>query len=221
MKKLIFAVDDEKSILEVYQYALSSAGYEVSCFLNGDELITALSEKTPDIVLLDIMLDGYGGYELLKYIRSKKETKSTPVIMISAKGGEIDKVKGLNLGADDYLVKPFGIMELTARINARLRSREEIIDLLEYKDLIINTTKHSVYVKDNKIVTTLKEYNLLKMFIEKAGIVLDRDKILDEVWGENYGETRTLDLHIAQLRKLIENSEAKISTVRGVGYILE
>ena len=221
-KALIYAVDDELSIREVYQYALSTSGFEVCCFCDGEALSQALRERLPDLILLDIMLDGADGYEILQSLRKNPLTGAIPVIMVSAKGTEIDKVKGLDLGADDYLAKPFGVMELIARINANIRALSRNREKkLCWKDLTVDEAKHVISLKDVSLALTLKEYDLLKLLIANAGTVIARDKLLDSVWGENYGETRTLDIHIGQLRKALIGSEAGIETVRGVGYILK
>ncbi len=221
-KALIYAVDDELSIREVYRYALSGAGFEVCSFENGEELFRALKNRRPDLILLDIMLDGSDGYEILTALRKNILTEEIPVIMVSAKGEEIDKVKGLDLGADDYMAKPFGVMELTARINAKLRADARRAESrYSYRDISIDESGHEVYVGAAPISLTLKEYELLKLLVLNAGKVLTRDRLLDSVWGENYGETRTLDIHVGQLRKAIGASEASIETVRGVGYVLK
>lgn len=220
-KKLVYAVDDEESILEVYKYALEGAGFAVECFTGADGLFVALKTKKPDLFILDIMLEGIDGYEILKKLRSDPICNSIPVIMVSAKGGEIDKVKGLNLGADDYISKPFGVLELVARINAKLRSTKKADDKLAYKDIMIDDQKHEASVNGKKLNLTLKQYELLKLLVSSNEKVLERNFILDSVWGENYGETRTLDIHIGDLRKILNASKAKIDTIRGVGYILK
>lgn len=221
-KALIYAVDDELSIREVYRYALGGSGFEIYCFENGEELFHALKKRRPDIVILDIMLDGADGYEILAALRKNILTEDIPVIMVSAKSEEIDKVKGLDLGADDYISKPFGVMELIARIKAKLRAgARKSENRLCYKDILVDEEGHAVSVGESPITLTLKEYELLKLFVLNAGKVLTRDKLLDSVWGENYGETRTLDIHVGQLRKAISLSEASVETVRGVGYMLK
>lgn len=220
-QKLIFAVDDEQSIREVYKYALQASGFEVECFETASELFAELAVRLPDLVILDIMLDGMDGYEILKRLRDDGRTAALPVIMVSAKSDEIDKVRGLNLGADDYLAKPFGVMELVARINAKLRKSVTAQKSAKYKDIDIDLDKHIVTVAGKPVAMTLKQYRLLQVLVENAEKVVDRDKILDEVWGENYGETRTLDIHVAELRKMLVNSVANIVTVRGVGYSLQ
>lgn len=219
-RRLIYAVDDELSIREVYRYAIGGAGFDIQCFENGEGLFTAINAQLPDLVLLDIMLDGADGYELLSALRRNPLTADIPVIMVSAKGEEIDKVRGLDLGADDYLAKPFGVLELIARINAKLRKTKPD-GVLTYADIVMDGDSRSVTVAGNPVSLTLKEYSLLRLFLSSPGKVLGRDLLLDSVWGVNYGETRTLDIHIGQLRKELSDSAASILTVRGVGYMLK
>ena len=219
-RRLIYAVDDELSIREVYRYAIGGAGFDIQCFEKGEGLFTAINAQLPDLVLLDIMLDGADGYELLSALRRNPLTADIPVIMVSAKGEEIDKVRGLDLGADDYLAKPFGVLELIARINAKLRKTKPD-GVLTYADIVMDGDSRSVTVAGNPVSLTLKEYSLLRMFLSSPGKVLGRDLLLDSVWGVNYGETRTLDIHIGQLRKELSGSAASILTVRGVGYMLK
>lgn len=219
-RRLIYAVDDELSIREVYRYAIGGAGFDIQCFENGEGLFTAINAQLPDLVLLDIMLDGADGYELLSALRRNPLTADIPVIMVSAKDEEIDKVRGLDLGADDYLAKPFGVLELIARINAKLRKTKPD-GVLTYADIVMDGDSRSVTVAGNPVSLTLKEYSLLRLFLSSPGKVLGRDLLLDSVWGVNYGETRTLDIHIGQLRKELSGSAASILTVRGVGYMLK
>lgn len=219
--KLIYAVDDEESIRDVYSYALSGAEFQVKCFCGSEELFSALKERIPDLLLLDVMLDGVDGYGILGKIRGDSSTENLPVIMVSAKTTEIDRVKGLNLGADDYLCKPFGILELVARINAKLRKSEEKRDKITYKDVSMDESTRTVTVCGKETPLTLKQYELLKILLLNSEKVVKRDTLLDKVWGENYGETRTLDIHIGDLRKLLAGAETQIATVRGVGYMLK
>lgn len=219
-RRLIYAVDDELSIREVYRYAIGGAGFDIQCFENGEGLFSAINAQLPDLILLDIMLDGADGYELLSALRRNPLTADIPVIMVSAKGEEIDKVRGLDLGADDYLAKPFGVLELIARINAKLRKKKSD-GVLTYADIVMDGDSRSVTVAGNPVSLTLKEYSLLRLFLSSPGKVLGRDLLLDSVWGVNYGETRTLDIHIGQLRKELSGSAASILTVRGVGYMLK
>lgn len=216
--RLIFAVDDEQSIRELYDFALESAGYGVKCFTCADELFAELETTLPDLFLLDVMLDGADGYEILKRLRANAKTADIPVIMVSAKTEEIDKVKGLNLGADDYLCKPFGVLELVARINSKLRKIQSVNKAQEYKGVEIDKRAHTVYVCGRQAELTKKQYELLETFMSAVGKTFSRDELLDAVWGVDYGQTRTLDIHIGELRKIISPSEARIITVRGVGY---
>ena len=214
-KPVVFCVDDEESIREVYSYSLEGS-FDAHCFQNENELFAALKNATPDVILLDVMLEGADGFEILKRIKSTPALSDVAVIMVSAKGAEIDKVKGLNLGADDYVAKPFGILEIIARINANIRKKAKKSDVLSYKDIKIDDSKHEVYVD-----LTVKEYDLLKLLVKNHENVVRRNDILDAVWGKDYGETRTLDIHVAELRKAISHADAKIVTVRGVGSSLK
>ena len=218
-KRLIYAVDDEQPIREVYSFALKNADFDIKCFEDGESFLSELSKQKCDLAILDIMLDGLDGYEILRAMKSNAQTCNIPVIMVSAKSTEIDKVRGLDLGADDYIAKPFGVLELVARINAKLRKSQK--GALSYKDVVIDDSAHSVTVAGEEAKLTLKQYELLKMLVRNAPNVLSRNSLLDGVWGENYGETRTLDIHIADLRKLLLKSAAQIETVRGVGYVLK
>lgn len=220
--QLIFAVDDETGIRELYQCALDAAGFRVRCFEGAESLFAALREEMPDLLLLDVMLEGEDGYEILTRLRADSRTASLPVIMVSAKGEEVSKVKGLNLGADDYLAKPFGVMELVARIRAGLRRATPARPVLTYADIVLDDTRHEVKVVGAPATLTRKEYELLKLLLRHAGQVVPREEILTAVWGADYiGETRTLDIHMATLRKHLAGSRAEITTVRGVGYLLQ
>ena len=220
-RKLIYCVDDEENIREVYSYALKGAGLDVETFDGWSSLSPALQKRLPDLLLLDIMLDGADGYEILKKLRNNAVTADLPVIMVSAKTTEIDKVKGLDLGADDYIAKPFGVMELIARINAKLRSTSKKSRVFVYQDISVDDDRRVVTVAGKEKPLTLKQYELLKLFVTNPEKVMPRDELLDKVWGEDYVETLTLDVHIGDLRKILENSATEISTVRGVGYILK
>lgn len=215
---LIYAVDDETSIREVYRYALISAGFTPECFSCGEELFIAIEKSLPRLIILDIMLDGEDGYEILSRLKANPKTANVPVIMVSAKTTEIDKVRGLDLGADDYISKPFGVLELIARIKAKLRKTTPVANVISYKGITINDDERTVTINGKVKELTLKQYELLKLFVSEPQKVLPRDDILDKVWGENYGETRTLDIHVGTLRKIIADSGAKIATIRGVGY---
>lgn len=215
---LIYAVDDETSIREVYRYALISAGFTPECFSCGEELFIAIEKSLPKLIILDIMLDGEDGYEILLRLKASPKTANVPVIMVSAKTTEIDKVRGLDLGADDYISKPFGVLELIARIKAKLRKTIPVANVISYKGITINDDERTVTINGKVKELTLKQYELLKLLVSEPQKVLPRDDILDKVWGENYGETRTLDIHVGTLRKIIADSGAKIATIRGVGY---
>lgn len=215
---LIYAVDDETSIREVYRYALISAGFTPECFSCGEELFIAIEKSLPKLIILDIMLNGEDGYEILSRLKASPKTANVPVIMVSAKTTEIDKVRGLDLGADDYISKPFGVLELIARIKANLRKAVPVASVISYKGIVINDDERIVTVNGEVKELTLKQYELLKLLVSEPQKVLQRDYLLDKVWGENYGETRTLDIHVGALRKIIADSGAKIATIRGVGY---
>ena len=227
-KPIVFAVEDDAAIQEAYTYSLENE-FEFRCFNDGKTLFDTLKDKSstlPDIILLDIMLPGDDGYAILSRLKSNNSTSHIPVIMISAKGEEISKVKGLNMGADDYLAKPLGVMELVARLKAHLRRvpKEKDAGGITYKDIIIDAVKYEVTVNGVKLQTTLKEYQLFCMLCKNAEKALSREAIFEEVWTGNYVvESRTLDCHIKEVRKkLIDaDSEAVIKTIRGVGYMLE
>lgn len=221
MRQLIYCLDDELPILEVYDYALTPIGYDVKCFTRGEDLLAESEKIAPDLYILDIMLEGIDGYGVLSEIRKRPALKDLPVIMVSAKTAEIDKVKGLNLGADDYIEKPFGVMELAARVSARLRRTAPKQNGAAYKDIVVDDNTRKITVAGEELVLTLKQYELLRFFVKNAEKVFSRDELLDAVWGENYGETRTLDIFVSDLRKKLTRSKAEISTVRGIGYILK
>lgn len=221
-KPLIYAVDDELPIRELYTCALESGGYEIECFENANELWQAMEIKLPKLVLLDILLDGIDGYKILETIRNNKKWSRLPVIMVSAKGEEVSKVKGLNLGADDYISKPFGVMELIARVAANLRKHTWQEDSLQYKDITIDDSKHEILVASQQLKLTLREYNLLKFLVQNANVVIKRDDLLNAVWGEEFfGETRALDMHIKEIRRKLCYSQVEIATVRSVGFVLK
>jgi two-component system alkaline phosphatase synthesis response regulator PhoP len=222
-KQMIYVVEDDSALQELYTYTLEGE-FDCLCFSNEKSFFKAFAQRVPDLILLDIMLPGSDGFEILSRLKSDKATATIPVIMVSAKGEEISKVKGLNMGADDYMAKPFGVFELVARIKVHLRRNTKPTPLhLIYKDIILDNSKHQITVNNSLIQTTLKEYNLLRLLLNNAENVLERESIFTEVWGDNYcGETRTLDIHIKELRRKLANanSEAIIETIRGVGYIL-
>ena len=223
MKQRIFAVEDDAALQELYVYSLENE-FDCRCFDDGDLLFAALSSTNPDLILLDVMLPGDDGFAILSRLKAVKATSHIPVIMVSAKGEEISKVKGLNMGADDYIAKPFGVLELTARIKANLRKNgKSITESVEYKDITIDISKHCITAAGKQLQTTLKEYNLLSLLCENAEKVQTREVIFNNVWNGNFiGETRTLDIHIKELRKKLAEaeSEVNIQTIRGVGYML-
>ena len=221
---LIYVVEDDVNIQEIEMFALKNSGYRVEGFGNAKDFFAKLSEKTPDLILLDVMLPDLDGLSILKKVRIVPDTKKIPVIFVSAKTSEMDKVKGLDMGADDYLAKPFGVMELISRVKALLRrsnaaSEEKTLALGEIQ---IANENHCVYVGNRLCELTYKEFELLKMMMQNVGIVLTRDRIMDRVWGTDYeGESRTLDMHIKTLRKKLGEEGIRIKTVRNVGYVLE
>ena len=223
MRQTIFAVEDDVAIQELYTYSLESE-FDCRCFNDGETFFEALRNENPALVLLDIMLPGDDGFTILTHLRENQRTAQIPVIMVSAKGEELSKVRGLNLGADDYIAKPFGVLELVARIKANLRRVERgDPSSIHYKDIVIDHERHAIMVGEHTLRTTLKEYDLLCLLCEHAGKVQDRETIFSKVWGESFiGETRTLDVHIKELRQKLANagSEAVIRTIRGVGYML-
>lgn len=221
MNKLIYAVDDEENIRDLYQILISQAGYDVLCFDNNYKMLESLEKKLPDLIILDIMVDGIDGYETIKILRNDERFESIPVIFVSAKSEEISKVKGLNLGADDYISKPFGIMEFIARINAKLRLNKQT-NIYNYKDLQINNDKHEVILNNKTIDLSMTEYNLLLFLVKNNNKAIDREVIWKNVWKDEYViETRSLDMYIAKLRKILDNSDITIESIRGIGYKLK
>jgi len=220
--QIIYVVEDDPAIQELYSYTLEN---DFSChvFKDGRSFFNAIKSNKPALVLLDIMLPDSDGFSILSQLKSEKVTADIPVIMVSAKDNEVSKVKGLNMGADDYITKPFSVLELVARVKANLRKNAKPSDIITFKDINVDLLKHQIYINGSLIQATLKEYTLLNLLCANAERVLERNVIFSEVWGDNFvGETRTLDIHIKELRrKLIEaGSSAEIKTIRGVGYIL-
>lgn len=218
---LIFVVEDDTNIREIESYALTSNGYKVEAFETGRELFERMEQQLPNLIILDIMLPEEDGIHILQKIREEKMTKDLPVIMVTAKSMEIDKVKGLDAGADDYITKPFGIMEFTSRVKALLRRTavEETATVLSAGPIIVEDEKRMVLVNGENCELTFKEYELLKLLISNKNIVLSRDKIMERVWGFDYeGETRTVDMHIKTLRHKLGEGGNYIKTVRNVGY---
>lgn len=219
---LIYAVEDDRNILEIEMFALKNSGYQAEGFENAREFFKKLETKLPDMVLLDIMLPDEDGLEIIKKLRRRPETKRLPVILVTARTTEIDKVKGLDTGADDYITKPFGVMELIARVKAVLRRTLEEEKFLSLGDIFLDDEKHAVYVRDVPCSLTYKEYELLKLLLHNAGIVVTREIILERVWGIDFeGESRTLDMHIRTLRQKLGEAGSMIRTVRNVGYRID
>lgn len=221
---LIYIVEDDQNIREIESFALKNSGYTIIDFECAKDFYHQLAEKVPDCILLDIMLPDEDGLEILKKIRSIPDTRKVPIMMITAKTTELDKVKGLDLGADDYITKPFGIMELISRVKALLRRSMNMEDekFLSAGDIFLDGEKHMVYVKDEPVDLTFKEYELLKLLIQNQGIVMSRDVIMERIWGIDFeGESRTLDVHIKTLRQKLKNAGTLIKTVRNVGYMIE
>lgn len=219
MKK-IYCVEDDVNIRELVEYTLRQTGFEVSGFENAKEFFDAVEKKLPDLVLLDIMLPDKDGMEILKELRKKPATQALPIILLTAKSSQIDKIKGLDSGADDYMTKPFDIMELISRINALLRRLSpKSADTLSYRDIALNFAKHTVSVGGTAVSLTYKEFEILRMLIENQGTVLTRDMLMNKVWGTDFeGETRTVDVHIRTLRQKLGSAGEYIETVRNVGY---
>ncbi len=220
---MIFCVEDDSAIRDVVVYALNAAGFQARGLGDGGELSAALSEERPQLILLDIMLPGEDGISILKRLRSNAATASIPVIMATAKGTEYDKAAGLDLGADDYLAKPFGMMELVSRVRAVLRrAQPQGPRILHAGGLTLNTEEHTVLSEGNRVELTFKEYELLRLFMEHPGTAFTRDRLLQSVWGTDYaGETRTVDVHINTLRTKLGPCGGQIVTIRGVGYRME
>ena len=221
---LIYIVEDDQNIREIESFALKNSGYTIMDFECAKDFYHQLAEKVPDCILLDIMLPDEDGLEILKKIRSIPDTRKVPIMMITAKTTELDKVKGQDLGADDYITKPFGIMELISRVKALLRRSMNMEDekFLSAGDIFLDGEKHMVYVKDEPVDLTFKEYELLKLLIQNQGIVMSRDVIMERIWGIDFeGESRTLDVHIKTLRQKLKNTGTLIKTVRNVGYMIE
>ena len=214
---LIYIVEDDKNIREIQSFALKNSGY-------AKEFNKRILEKLPDLILLDIMLPDEDGLSIVKRLRQMPETRTIPIMLVTAKTTEIDKVKGLDQGADDYLVKPFGVMELISRVKALLRRSGgmEEESCIEYKNIVLHVKQHRVTIDEENCELTYKEFKLLKLLMLNAGIVLSRDVIMEKIWGLDYeGESRTLDMHIKTLRRKLKESGGMIKTVRNVGYKLE
>lgn len=220
----IYIVEDDKNIREIEMFALKNSGYAVEEFENAKSFFSRSVEKVPDLVLLDIMLPDMDGLDIVKKLRSRPDTVRVPIILVTAKTTELDKVKGLDIGADDYLTKPFGVMELISRVKALLRRSRALQDdkQMVLGDITLDSERREVHVGGELCELTFKEFELLKLLMVNAGIVLHRDTIMSDVWGTDYeGESRTLDMHIKTLRQKLGEAGNMIKTVRNVGYKME
>lgn len=221
---LIYIVEDDRDIREIESLALENSGYTVESFSCSRDFYKKISQRLPELILLDIMLPDEDGLEVLKKLRTDSTTRYIPIIMVTAKTTELDKVRGLNMGADDYLTKPFGVMELIARVKAMLRRSQILHEEKFYHcgPIFMDDEKRAVYINDTPCELTFKEYELLKILLQNTGIALPRDLIMDRIWGFDYqGESRTLDMHIKTLRQKLGECGSYIKTVRNVGYRLE
>lgn len=221
---LIYVLEDDKNICEIEEIALKNSGFEVVSFINAAKFWKKMQEHLPDLLLLDVMLPDADGLEIVKKLRMDGHTKKLPIIMVTAKTSEVDKVRGLDLGADDYLTKPFGIMELISRVKALLRrtSRDFAENVLTIGKVCLDEDRRKVTAGEEKCELTFKEYELLKLLMHNAGIVTTREEILNKVWETDYeGESRTIDMHIKTLRQKLGDSANMIKTVRNVGYLFE
>ena len=221
---MIWCVDDDRTIRELEVYTLEQTGFEARGFSDGVSVLEALKSERPQLIILDIMMPEMDGLQVLAAMRSEAAYKDIPVIMATAKGTEMDKISGLNSGADDYLVKPFGVMEMVARVKAVLRrtAREDATDAVTVGSITLKENEHTVTANGEKVELTHKEFEMLKLFVRNPNVVFSRDRLMSEIWGVDYiGETRTVDMHIKTLRHKLGAAGGQIKTVIGVGYRLE
>ena len=226
MGKWIYYVEDDTSIRELVLYALKTAEFQVMGFENAASFYKRMKEQQPDLILLDIMLPDEDGVSILKKLKSRPDTENIPVIMMTAKSSEYDKVLGLDSGADDYITKPFGVMELISRVKAVIRRRDRSKgsagEVLKIGELVLDEQKHEVYARGQEVSLTFKEFELLSYLMKNRGLVLSRDKILNTIWNYEYeGESRTVDVHIGSLRQKLGTCGDFIKTIRGIGYKIE
>lgn len=226
MGKWIYYVEDDTSIRELVLYALKTAEFQVMGFENAASFYKRMKEQQPDLILLDIMLPDEDGVSILKKLKSRPDTENIPVIMMMAKSSEYDKVLGLDSGADDYITKPFGVMELISRVKAVIRrsdrSKGSAGEVLKIGELVLDEQKHEVYARGQEVSLTFKEFELLSYLMKNRGLVLSRDKILNTIWNYEYeGESRTVDVHIGSLRQKLGTCGDFIKTIRGIGYKIE
>ncbi|HIU02109.1 MAG TPA: response regulator transcription factor [Candidatus Onthocola gallistercoris] len=218
---MIYCVEDDENIRELVIYTLKTTGFKAKGFGDGEAFMGAMKQEKPELVLMDIMLPGESGMDLLKKLKDDRKWKNIPVIMLTAKSSEYDKVLGLDGGADDYITKPFGMMELISRIKAVLRrtSQKTDSDVLEAGNIRMDVDRHEVWVDEELVTLTYKEFELLKLLLMNKNIVLSRDRLLEEIWGYDYtGETRTVDVHVRTLRQKLGEGGSYVETVRGIGY---
>lgn len=221
---MVWCVDDDSTIREIEVYTLEQTGFTARGFADGVSMLEALKDEIPELIILDIMMPELDGVEVLKRLRSEPLYKDIPIIMATAKGTEMDKIGGLNMGADDYLVKPFGVMEMVARVKAVLRRSVKIVepDGITVGSITLKEKEHKVISDGEKVELTHKEFEMLKLFMQNPNMVFSRDKLMSEIWGMDYiGETRTVDMHIKTLRHKLGSTGGQIKTVIGVGYRLE
>ena len=219
----VLVVDDEKLIVKGIRFSLEQDGMEVDCAYDGEEALELAKKTEYDVVLLDVMLPDESGYDIVRKLRKNPATKKLPVIMVTAKTAEMDMIKGLDEGADDYIKKPFSIMELITRVKALLRRTEtEDIKILQVENITLDHERHMVFVDDEPVELTFKEYELLRLLMTNPSVVLSREVIMRHVWGTEFeGESRTVDMHIKTLRQKLGEAGSKIRTVRNVGYVIE
>lgn len=221
---MIYIVEDDKNISEIESFSLKNSGYDVEVYENAYDFYQAVRDRIPSLVLLDVMLPDESGLTVVETLRKNPLTKELPIILVTAKTTELDKVKGFDLGADDYLTKPFGVMELISRVKALLRRSGEAVEekSLQIGPIVLDMKRHEVHVNGQPCEFTYKEYELLKLLMQRAGIVINRNEILNHVWGTSFqGESRTLDMHIKTLRQKLGDAGTMIRTVRNVGYFLD
>ena len=221
---LIYIVEDDQNIREIESFALRNSGYQIREFSIAKDLYYAMKEKRPDLIIMDIMLPDEDGMEVLQKLRANLNTRRIPIMLVSAKTTELDRVKGLDMGADDYMTKPFGIMELISRVKALLRrSMPDSNDkVFKVGDILLNDERHQVIVENKQCELTYKEYELLRLLMQNCGIVLSRELIIDRIWGETCDiESRTLDVHLKTLRAKLGEKAHHIKTIRNVGYRME
>ncbi len=221
---LVYIVEDDESIREIEKIALENSGHTVTDFCNASSFLRKIEDKAPDLAILDIMLPDMDGYDIVRRMKNGKNSKKIPIIMVTARTTEVDMIRGLDIGADDYIKKPFSVIEFITRVKAVLRRTmaEEEAAMLSVGEVFMDNERHMVYVNDTPAVLTYKEYELLKLLMLNCGIVMTRDVIMDRVWGTEFeGESRTVDMHIKTLRHKLGESGSRIKTIRNVGYVME